>query len=141
MKIDTTFLLLCIGVQEQAEAEICRYREADNDRYDIFRDVCVEQFQLVLDQSGKVLPKRLAAFFASNWQPDRLAFKDLFRRAARHGLIDADAAERWLANRNNCNDTERDFGEEFGEATLKLLPAVINDAKGLADTIEAAPDD
>ncbi len=56
----------------------------------------------MLEQSGKLLRKRLAPYFASNRQADRLVFKDLFRHAAKHGLIDADAVERWLRYRTTA---------------------------------------
>ena len=44
---------------------------------DIYRATCVKEFEIVLEQSGKLLRKRLGAYFASNRQADRLAFKDL----------------------------------------------------------------
>ena len=74
-------------------------------------------------------------------RPNRLHFKDLFRHAARHGLIAPDAAERWLRYRDNRNFTAHDYGEDFAEATLRLLPAFIKDAKALAGVIERANDD
>ncbi len=141
MSIDTTFLRRCIGALETAVGEIGKHRKTDDFMYDIYRAACVKEFELVLEQSGKLLRKRLAAFFASNRQADRLVFKDLFRHAARHGLIEADAAERWLGYRDNRNDTVHDYGEGFAEATLKLLPGFIADAKALAGMIDAAPDD
>ena len=141
MSIDTTFLRRCIGTLETAFGEIGKLRDADDFVYDIYRAACVKEYELVLEQSGKLLRKRLAAYFASNRQADRLVFKDLFRHAAKHGLMEANAAERWLAYRDNCNDTKHDYGEGFAEATLKLLPAFIADAKALADVIEATPDD
>ena len=67
----------------------------------------------MLEQSGKLLRKRLAAFFASNRQADRLAFKDLFRHAAKHGLIAPEGVERWFLYRDNRNDTAHDYGEGF----------------------------
>ena len=82
----------------------------------------------------------LAAYFASNRQADRLTFKDLFRHAARHDLIDTDAVERWLRYRDNRNDTAHDYGEDFAETTLKLLPAFVGDAKALANIIEQSDD-
>ena len=87
-------------------------------------------------QSGKLLRKRLAAWFASNRQADRLHFKDLFRNAARHDLIEPDAVERWLRYRDNRNYTAHDYGEDFAEATLRLIPEFIEDAKALAGIIE-----
>lgn len=104
--------------------------------YDIYRAACVKEFELVLDQSGKLSRKRLAVWFASSRQADRLHFKDLFRHAARHGLIAPEAVERWLRYRDNRNFTAHDHGEDFAEATLRLLPAFIEDAKAVAEVVE-----
>lgn len=140
MNIDTTFLRRCIGALERALRGIEEHRNSDGVLYDVFRAASVKEFELVLEQSGKLLRKRLAAFFASNRQADRLAFKDLFRHAAKHGLVDCATVERWLAYRDNRNDTAHDYGEEFAKATLNLLPAFVEDAKALAEVIEAACD-
>lgn len=139
MSIDTTFLRRCLDTLERALDELER-REPEDISYDIFRAACVKEFELVLEQSGKLLRKRLAAFFASNRQADRLAFKDLFRHAAKHGLIDVEAAERWLLYRDNRNRTAHDYGSDFAEATLRLLPGFVVDARALAAVIERAED-
>ncbi|MCY3821501.1 MAG: nucleotidyltransferase substrate binding protein [Gammaproteobacteria bacterium] len=139
MSIDTTFLRRCIASLERATREIGGF-ETDDILYDIYRAACVKEFELVLEQGGKLLRKRLAAYFATNRQADRLNFKDLFRHAARHDLIDAEAVERWLRYRDNRNDTAHDYGEGFAETTLKLLPDFIEDAKTLADMIEEGND-
>ena len=140
MTIDTTFLRRCIRTLERALSEIGEQHRTDDFLYDVYRAACVKEFELVLEQSGKLLRKRLAAFFASNRQADRLAFKDLFRHAARHELIEPEAVERWFQYRDNRNDTAHNYGEDFAEATLKLLPAFVADAKALADMIETADD-
>ncbi|MDE2773734.1 MAG: nucleotidyltransferase substrate binding protein [Gemmatimonadota bacterium] len=140
MNINTTFLRRCIGTLELAFGRIAEGEKADDTLYDIYRAACVKEFELVLEQSGKLLRKRLAAYFASNRQADRLAFKDLFRYAAKHGLIEAEAAERWLSYRDNRNETAHDYGQDFADATLNLLPAFIADAKALADVIEVEED-
>ena len=139
MSIDTTFLRRCIGTLELALENLKR-ADADDVMYDIYRAACVKEFELVLEQSGKLLRKRLAPYFASNRQADRLVFKDLFRHAAKHGLIDSDAVERWFGYRDNRNHTAHDYGSGFAEATLKLLPGFIADAKALADMIDRADD-
>ena len=59
---------------------------------------------------------------------------------AKHGLIDSDAVERWFDYRDHRNDTAHNYGKDFAEAILKLLPAFIVDAKVLADIIEAVDD-
>ena len=140
MSIDTTFLRRCIASLERAAEGIERLDDSGDVMYDIFRAACVKEFELVLEQSGKLLRKRLADYFASNRQADRLRFKDLFRHAARHDLMASGAVERWLGYRDHRNDTAHDYGEDFAEATLKLLPGFIDDAKSLADMIEQADD-
>ena len=140
MSIDTTFLRRCIASLERAVEGIERHEGDDDVMYDIYRAACVKEFELVLEQSGKLLRKRLAVWFASNRQTDRLHFKDLFRHAARHGLIAPATVERWLRYRDNRNFTAHDYGEDFAEATLRLLPAFIEDAKALADVIERGSD-
>ncbi len=139
MRIDTRFLRRCIDSLEVAAREI-ENAGTDDVLHDIYRAACVKEFELVLEQSGKLLRKRIAAYFASNRQADRLNFKDLFRHAARHDLLDCDAVERWLGYRDNRNDTAHDYGENFAEATLKLLPTFVEDAKALSDMIEGAGD-
>ncbi len=137
MSIDTTFLRCCIGTLERASEGVFAHPTTDEFHNEVFRSACVKEFELGLEQSGKLLRKRLADFFSSNRQVDRLTFKDVFRHAVRHQLIDADTAERWIAYRDNRNNTAHDYGEGFAEATLNLLPAFIADAKALADMIDA----
>ena len=54
--------------------------------------------------------------------------------------MEPEAVERWLRYRDHRNDTAHNYGENFAEATLKLLPAFVADAKALAAMIEAADD-
>ena len=129
----------CIRTLEVGREKVKSYGEPDILR-DVYQAACVKEFELVLEQSGTLLRKRLAAFFASNRQADELAFKDLFRYAAKHRLIDVEMAERWLGYRGCRDDTTHRHDEHFAEAILELLPAFIADAKALADTIEAAND-
>ena len=142
MNIHTAFLRRCLDTLERALGELKR-SDPDDIAYDIYRAACVKEFEIVLEQSGKLLRKRLGAYFSSNRQADRLAFKDLFRHAVKHDLIDPDTCERWLKYRDNRNDSgspAHDYGEGFAETTLKLLPDFIADAKALADVIEEAND-
>ena len=135
-RIDTTYLRRCLNTLERALDQLGRH-EADSIMHDVYRAACVKEFELILEQSGKLLKKRLRPWFASNKQVDRLVFKDVFRHAAKHGLIEAEACERWLRYRDNRNDTAHDYGEAFAVETLKLLPSFLADAKALADAIES----
>ena len=139
MSIDTAFLGRCLDTLERALDGLRRHGPDDDDAlHEVFRAACVKEFELAPEQSGKLLKKRLRPWFASHRQADRLAFKDVFRHAAKHGLIDADACERWLRYRDNRNDAAHDYGAGFAEATLKLLPGFLADARALADVIGAA---
>ena len=134
MTIDTRHLQKCIEALETAHERL-RQIKADDILYEIFRAACVKEFELVLEQSGKLLKRRLRAWFASNLQADRLPFRDIFRQAAKFDLITADTCERWLDYRDNRNSTAHDYGEQFAESTLRLLPTFIADAKELLDVI------
>ena len=103
--------------------------------YDIYRASCVQEFEIVLEQCGKLLKKRLRDFFYSNKAVDELVFKDIFRYSAKHGLMSLDTCERWLKYRDNWNDTAHDNGEGFAEQTLKLLPEFIIDAKEIINIL------
>ncbi len=139
-EIDTIYLRRCIKTLEHALAALRAHGSEDDIQYDIYREACVKEFELVLEQSGKLLKKRLRPWFASNRQADQLAFKDVFRHASKHGLIPADACKRWLEYRDNRNDTAHDYGQSFAEATLELLPRFVDDARKVADVIEGEGD-
>ena len=135
MNIDTGYLRRCVQTLETAFGQL-RTHQPDDIVYDVLRAACVKEFEIILEQSGKLLRKRLRAWFASNRQVDRLVFKDLFRYAFKHGLIDEGACERWLRYRDNRNDMAHDYGEGFAETTLQLLPDFLADAKNLLCALE-----
>lgn len=140
MPINTDFLVRCINTLESAFEQL-QGREPDDALYDILRAAAVKEFELVLEQSGNLLKRRLQPYFASNRQADRLTFKDAFRYAAKHDLISVQSCERWFAYRDNRNDTAHDYGEEFAETTLRLLPQFIIDARDLESIISEGADD
>ena len=140
MTINTDFLNRCIETLKSASDEL-RRRGPDDAFYDIFRAAAVKEFEIILEQCGSLLKKRLRPYFASNRQADRLTFKDAFRHAAKHDLITVEACERWFAYRDNRNDTAHNYGEGFAETTLKLLPDFIGDAKQLACVLAEGVDE
>ena len=139
MNINTDYLNRCIQTLGNAFDALQKCEPGDF-MYDIYRAACVKEFELVLEQSGSLLKKRLRPYFSGNRQADRLAFKDIFRHAAKHDLITIDACERWLEYRDNRNDTAHRYGERFAETTLEILPAFIADAKQLAEVISETSD-
>lgn len=136
--MDTTFYLRCIETLERA---IERLGESDTDsiEYDLYRSACVKEFEIILEQTGKLLRKCLKGWAHSPKAVDALPFKDVFRTAAHHDLIDLAAAERWLRYRDNRNNTAHDYGKGFAEVTLTLLPGFIADARQLQQVLADCP--
>jgi nucleotidyltransferase substrate binding protein (TIGR01987 family) len=136
MSIDTTYLERCTATLEKALALLTK-AEPDNIDYDMYRSASIKEFEIILEQSGKLLRKALKPYFATPRAVDSLVFKDIFRHAALHNIIDIAASERWLQYRDNRNSTAHDYGEKFAEETLKLLPQFITDSKALALAIRS----
>ena len=140
MAINADFLISCIETLQTAHQELPRHPQ-NSVMYNIYRAAIVKEFEISLEQSGNLLKKRLRPYFASNRQADQLNFKDIFRHASQHGLISTQACERWFQYRNNRNNTAHDYGKEFAEVTLRLIPSFIVDATELAQVIVAEPDE
>ncbi len=133
--INTDYFSRCIATLERAFHGLQGLAPED-DLYDIYRAACVKEFEIILEQAGKLLKKCLKPFFATSKQADQLTFKDIFRHGAKHGLLELDEVERWLRYRDNRNDTAHDYGEGFAEETLRLLPQFIIDAQHLHGVIQ-----
>ncbi len=143
MGIDTTFLRTRL---DRLDACLDALDDADDADDGLPRrlagEVCAEYFEVALEQSGKLFRKSLRRWFASNRQADRLTFREVFRRAAKHGLIDIEAAERWLGYRDAVDGlVDRENDDRFDAAAIDLLRAFLADARALVDTIDDAPRD
>ena len=138
-QLNTDYFFRCIATLERALGYL--NDNTDNEElYDIYRAACIKEFEIILEQSGKLLKKCLKPYFSSPKQVDRLNFKDIFRYAAKHDLISLEVSERWLIYRDNRNDTAHDYGEGFANDTLELLPQFIMDAYQLNDVIRSSND-
>ncbi len=137
MKLNTEHLDRCIQTLEGAVEKLNSSVE-DSIEYDIFRNASIKGFELTLETSGKLLKKALKPYFATPRAVDQLVFKEIFRNASKHGLLTLDETERWFIYRDNRNTTAHDYGKEFVEKTLKLLPQFIQDAKSLKESIDHA---
>ena len=136
--LNTDYFSRCIATLERAFITLNEL-SSDDDLYDIYRAACVKEFEIILEQTGKLLKKCLKPYFASPKQVDQLTFKDVFRYAAKHGLISLEEAGRWLAYRDNRNDTAHDYGAGFANDTLVLLPQFIKDAGRIHKVIRSLP--
>ena len=133
-RLNTEFLTRCIDTLEKSY-ELLGRSEKDSIDYEMYRNSLVKSFELALEQSGKLLRKKITPYFASKKQADALIFKDIFRQAGLRGLLDAAEVERWLKYRDNRNSTAHDYGEIFAEETLTLIEDFLRDAKKLQTVI------
>ncbi len=139
MSINTEYVNKCIETLEEALKRLAQV-EQDSVEYDIFRAACVKEFEIILEQSNKLLNRRLQPHFASERRVRDFTFAETFRNAATHGLLSQEECERWLEYRVNRNQTAHDYGLGFAEVTLKLLPSFISDARSLAKAVSEASD-
>ncbi len=140
MKIDTTYYERCISTLEKAHGLLLKANPEHID-HDMYRSACVKEFEIILEQSGKLLRKALKPYFHSSKAVDKLYFKDVFRQAVARSIITPEMCERFLEYRENRNNTAYDYGVGFAEETLALLPDFIADAKLLAEAINQQKDD
>jgi len=111
--------------------------ESGSDDYEVYRNAVIKGFELTLETSGKLLRKVLRDYVANPKTVNDLVFKDLFRQAAQHNLMNLDEVERWFAYRDSRNDTAHDYGLEFAEKVLKLIKEFLHDARRLHERLSA----
>lgn len=137
ISINTDHLKRCLLTLENAFIQLDK-SEKDSIDYDIFRYAAVKGFELSLETAGKLLKKAIKPYFATSKEVDRLIYKDIFRYAAKHGLLTNEEVERWFLYRDNRNNTAHDYGKDFAEKTLVLLPDFIADTKHLIKILDHA---
>lgn len=137
VRINTEHLSRCLQTLERS-LEALRQVEPGGVEYEVFRNATVKGFELTLETSGKLLRKALKPYFAAPKAVDGLVFNDIFRHAAKHGVITVEEADRWFQYRANRNDTAHDYGVGFAEETLKLMPGFVNDVKRLIKALNDA---
>jgi nucleotidyltransferase substrate binding protein (TIGR01987 family) len=135
MVIDTEYYKRCIKTLQNAYT-LLNKENPDTIDYDMYRSACIKEFEIILEQSGKLLRKVLNPYFHSSKEVDKLYFKELFRHAVLRSLITDEACQRWLEYRDNRNNTAHDYGVNFAEDTLALLPAFIADSLEFTEMIK-----
>lgn len=135
MTIDTTFFSRCIKTLGMAYEKVVQAEDGSID-YEMYRSACVKEFEIILEQAGKLLRKCVKGFMHSPKAVDRMVFKEVFRQAAQHDLLTLEQAERWLSYRDNRNNTAHDYGKKFAEYTLRLLPDFMADAQALEKSVK-----
>ena len=61
--IDLTYYLKCIATLEKAQMMLLR-ASSDSIDYELYRSACIKEFELILEQSGKLLKKNIEALFS-----------------------------------------------------------------------------
>ena len=135
MAYNTDHFQRCIATL-QLSIQMLQESKQDSTRYEVYRNAVVKGFELVLELAGNLLRKALKSYGGNPKSVDDLSFKEVFRHAGKHGLLETDAIARWFTYRNNRNVVAHDYGEKFAEETLVLLPAFIGDASHLAAALQ-----
>lgn len=134
-EINTEFLQKCIDTLEKSY-QLIKTVDEDTIDYEMYRNSLVKGFEMTLEQSGKLLKKVLRPYFATKRSADTLFFKDIFRNAAKHGLLDDETVERWFKYCDNRNSTAHDYGVGFAQDTLSLIDNFLADVKQLKKVID-----
>lgn len=134
-KINTEYLDRCLETLQRSY-DFIQKAEIGSVEYEMYRNSLVKGFEMTLEQSGKLLKKKITPYFASKQAVDKLTFKDIFRYALQHSLLDESSVKRWFAYRDNRNDTAHDYGQMFAEQTLSLVKNFINDVNNLKRIID-----
>lgn len=135
MYINTEYLEKCLATLQRSYDLINTVKEGTID-YEMYRNSLVKSFEMTLEQSGKLLRKRLNPYFSTKKEVDLLTFKDIFRHAHKHSLITEEEVKRWFKYLDNRNNTAQDYGKAFAEETLKLIDCFITDVKHIKTVIE-----
>ena len=134
MRLDTGYLDRSVAALESAFA-LLQAQEQGSVAADVYRAACVKEFEIVEEMCGSLMKKRLAPFFGANRDADRLSYKDVFRHAAKHILISADEAERWMRYRDVRNQAAHLYGARYADDALAVIPALIEDAKAVSRVV------
>lgn len=135
MSINIEYLKRCLETLKKSYEMIQTTNEGTIE-YEMYRNSLVKGFEMTLEQSGKLLKKRLVPYFASKKNVDTLTFKDVFRHALKFSLITEKEAENWFKYRDNRNSTAHDYGRAFAEQTIILIDDFIRDVERLMEVIE-----
>ena len=121
---------------ELALDTIGKQKEADADLYDICRAACVKEFELVFGTERQTAAKTYCGILFQQPAGRSSGFQRSIPVCRQARADRTGSSQRWLYYRDNRTDTAYNYGEDFAEATLRLLPAFVADAKALADMIE-----
>ena len=132
--LDVTHFERCLDALDRG-LELYQLAAPESVDADMFRSACVKEFELLVEVAGKLLKKRLRPYFASNQDVDRLTYKNVFRHAARYSLLPLEVVERWLRYRDIRNETAHEYGADYAEKAMTILPAFAVDARAVQQAL------
>ena len=132
--LDLTALERCLATLERAHARLVVTSPTDDD-HDLFRAACVKEFELILEIVVKLLRKVLREYVTSTRELNNLPFKQILRLAAQQGLLTLDGVDQWLLHRDNRNTSAHEYGMQFAEKIVSLLPTFISDTHAVLTTL------
>ncbi len=138
--MNTAYLARSLATLESS-LDFLRNAPNESTDFEVYRNAVVKGFELSLEIAGKLLRKALKSYTTRPREIDSLTFKDIFRHASKHDLLDSAAVQRWFSYRENRNDTAHDYGIAFAEETLRLLPSFLADARALEEKLRSKFDD
>ena len=103
---------------------------------EVFRNAIVKSYELTQETAFKLLKKALRVYGHGGKKLEATTIKDLLRLSAVHDLMTLSEVERWFRYRENRNNTAHDYGEQFADKTLVLIPEFLQDIATLADVLE-----
>ncbi len=123
--LDLTALERCLATLRRAHA---RLLVAEAEDHDLFRAASVKEFELILELVVRLLRKVLREYVTSTRELAELPFKNVLRQAAQHGLLSLEAVDRWFSYRDLRNTSAHEYGQNFAEKIIVVLPEFIHDA-------------
>ena len=99
----------------------------------------VRRFGICCDFAWMALRKHLIEDFLLPHFADNP--RTTFRYAAKHGIVDIKAAERWFQYQKARNSAGHDYEGDFLEQAMNLMPDFIMDAQSLVKAIKETNDD
>lgn len=133
--LNTDHLARC---RQTLDSSLTMYRQAaaGSIEQEVFRNAIVKGYELTQETAFKLLKKALKAFGHGGKKLEATPVKDILRLAAVHDLMTLPEVERWFAYRDNRNNTAHDYGKDFVEQTLVLIPDFLVDVGRLAQVLE-----
>ena len=133
--LNTDHLARC---RQTLDSSLTMYRQAAPGSIDqeVFRNAIVKGYEPTQETAFKLLKKALKAFGHGGKKLEATPVKDILRLAAVHDLMTLPEVERWFAYRDNRNNTAHDYGKDFAEQTLVLIPDFLVDVGRLAQVLE-----